>query len=124
MTHMNMHKKGVAVKRRNAAPKRAVPARQRALKPQTRRTAQLKRAQNAGTVTHYYGAIGVGIVKFRKPVKVGALVEFRGATTNFTQTLDSMQYDHKPVASAPRGKEVGIKVKARVREGDELFLVS
>ncbi len=82
------------------------------------------RAEKAiGVVTHYYGGIGVGIVKFKKPVKVGMTLEFRGATTNFTQALTSMQYDHNVIQSAPKGKEVGIKTKKRVREGDEVFEV-
>jgi len=76
-----------------------------------------------GVVTHYYGGIGVAIVKFLKPVKAGTNVHFRGATTDFTQALDSMQYDHKEIAAAAKGKEVGVKVKDKVREGDEVFLV-
>jgi putative protease len=80
-----------------------------------------KAAKPVGKVTHYYGDIGVGIVKFGKSVKAGTTVEFRGATTNFTQTLASMQYDHKAIQTAPKGKEVGIKVKKRVREGDGVF---
>jgi translation elongation factor EF-1alpha len=75
-----------------------------------------------GTVTHYYGGLGVAIVKFSAAVKAGTAVRFHGATTDFSQTIDSMQYDHKDIASAPKGKEIGIKVKDKVREGDEVFL--
>ena len=75
-----------------------------------------------GAVTHYYGGIGVAIVKFTKPVKRDTEVAFRGHTTDFTQTLASLQYDHKEISVAPKGKEVGVKVNARVREGDEVFL--
>ena len=77
-----------------------------------------------GTVTHYYGGIGVAIVKFSKAVAQGTKVNFSGATTNFTQALDSMQFDHKDIASAPKGKEVGIKVEQKVREGDELYEIA
>ncbi len=76
-----------------------------------------------GTVTHYYGGLGVAIVKFNKAVEKGTKVNFSGATTNFTQSLNSMQFDHKDIASAPKGKEIGIKVDEKVREGDEVFLV-
>lgn len=82
-----------------------------------------KEPKPIGAVTHYYGGIGVAIVKFNKAVKTGTAVRFQGATTNFEQTLDSMQFDHKDIASAVKGKEVGIKVKDKVREGDEVFLV-
>ena len=83
--------------------------------------AKAKTPKPIGAVTHYYGDLGVAIVKFSKAVKAGTAVAFRGATTNFTQTLDSMQYDHKAIASAPKGKEVGVKVKDKVREGDEVY---
>lgn len=74
-----------------------------------------------GAVTHYYSNLEVAIVKFKKAVKVGAKVQFKGATTDFEEVINSMQYDHKPVAVAAKGKEIGIKVKDKVREGDEVF---
>jgi len=74
-----------------------------------------------GEVTHFYGDIKVAIVKFKKAVKKGVKLSFRGATTDFDQVLKSMQYDHKDIATAPKGKEVGIKVGKKVREGDELY---
>lgn len=76
-----------------------------------------------GTVTHFYGHIKVAIIKFKQPVKPGAMLRFEGATTKFEDKIASMQYDHKPIKIAPKGKEVGIKVKKKVREGDEVFLV-
>lgn len=74
-----------------------------------------------GTVTHFYGNLGVAIVKFTKAVSVGTAVWFKGATTDFKETITSMQYDHKPIESAKKGQEVGIKIKGKAREGDEVF---
>ena len=74
-----------------------------------------------GVVTHYYGGIEVGILKFNKPVKVGTEIEIKGATTDFSQKIKSMQYDHKEIAVAKKGQEVGIKMDDKVREGDEVF---
>lgn len=76
-----------------------------------------------GEVTHYYSRLGVAIVKFNKPVAVGTRVRFRGATTDFEETISSMQYDHKPIEAAKKGQEVGIKVGEKVREGDRVFEV-
>ena len=76
-----------------------------------------------GVVTHYFAAIKVAIVKFKEQVSVGAEVGFRGATTDFDQKISSMQFDHKPVEIAKKGKEMGIKVSKRVREGDSVFLI-
>ncbi|OHB22908.1 MAG: hypothetical protein A2939_04250 [Parcubacteria group bacterium RIFCSPLOWO2_01_FULL_48_18] len=74
-----------------------------------------------GCVTHYFGGVEVAIVKLNKTVKVGDEACFRGHTTDFCQTIDSMQFDHQPIVSAQKGKEVGIKVKEKVREGDGVF---
>ena len=76
-----------------------------------------------GEVTHYYSDLGVAIVKFKENVGVGASLHFAGATTNFTDTIKSMQYDHKPIETAQKGQEVGIKVKDKVREGDMVHTV-
>jgi putative protease len=74
-----------------------------------------------GTVTHFYGHLGVAIVKFSKPVSVGKRVRFKGATTDCEEAIQSMQYDHKPVESAKKGQEVGIKVGDKVRDGDSVY---
>lgn len=78
--------------------------------------------KSVGKVTHFFGGIRVAIVKFKKPVKVGTRLYFRGATTDFVQVLDSMQFDHQPITVAKPNKQVGIKVGKRVREGDGVFL--
>ena len=75
-----------------------------------------------GVVTHYYSNLEVGIIKFTVPVSAGVAVQFKGATTDFTQTIKSIQYDHKEIEAAKKGQEVGIKVKDKVREGDEVYL--
>jgi putative protease len=74
-----------------------------------------------GEVTHYYSNLEVAIVKFNKPVEVGAKVRFKGATTDFEETISSMQYDHKPIDKAKKGQEVGIKVREKVRQGDKVY---
>jgi putative protease len=74
-----------------------------------------------GKVTHYYGHLGVAIVKFNKTVKLGIKLHFKGVTTDFKETANSMQYDHKPIEAAKKGQEVGIKVGDKVREGDQVF---
>jgi len=75
-----------------------------------------------GAVTHFFGAIDVVIVKFNKSVKVGETIRFKGATTDFSEKIKSMQYNHKSIESAKKGQEVGIKVGDKAREGDEVFL--
>lgn len=92
-------------------------------KAKARPTKSVARVKPVGEVTHFYNEIKVAIVKFKKPVSVGATLNFSGATTNFSEKIASMQYDHKPIQKAPKGKEIGIKVKKRARQGDQVFLI-
>lgn len=80
-----------------------------------------KPAKPIGRVTHFYGGIKVAVVKFSADIKKGTPVRFEGATTKFSQKLDSMQYEHASLAKAPKGKKIGVKVKSRVREGDKVY---
>lgn len=77
-----------------------------------------------GTVTHYFGHIPAGIIKLAGKLKNGDKIHFKGATTDFTQTAGSMQIDHKEIAAAKKGDEIGIQVDQKVRDGDEVFLVT
>ena len=74
-----------------------------------------------GEVTHYFNNLGVAIVKFNKEVEVGETIHFKGATTDFTHKIESMQLEHEGIDKAKKGQEVGIKVGERVREGDQVF---
>ncbi len=105
-------------KRRGA--KKAAP-KSRKLSPAGRQ-ASARIEKPIGVVTHFYNHIKVAIVKFKKPARVGTSVRFRGATTDFAQILQSLEYDHKPVAIAPKAKQIGVKVGKRVREGDGVFI--
>jgi putative protease len=77
-----------------------------------------------GVVTHYFGNIGVGIVKIEADgLKVGETIHFKGHTSDFQQTIDSLQIEHKEVQEAKVGDMVGMKVSEHVREHDEVFKV-
>jgi len=75
-----------------------------------------------GKITHYYSAIGVGIVELSGKLKTGDAVHIKGKATDFEQTVDSMQVEHKPVKIAGKGDVIGIKVGQKVKEGDEVFI--
>ncbi len=80
-----------------------------------------KKVKPIGVVTHYYGKLGVAIVKFNQSFSRGVKVHFRGATTDFEEAVDSIEYYHKAIEAAKKGQEVGIKVGKKVREGDEVY---
>lgn len=80
-------------------------------------------SKSIGRVTHFFGHIKVAIVKFKKEIGLGSEIYFRGATTDFKEKIKSIQFDHKAISKTWKGKEVGIKVSKKVRQGDEVFEV-
>lgn len=75
-----------------------------------------------GVVTHYFGNLKVAIVKFNKPIKKGRVLRFLGATSNFKQKVGSIQYNHKDISVAPKGKQVGVKITKKARPGDKIYI--
>jgi putative protease len=75
----------------------------------------------AGDVSHYYTSISVAVVELTAALKVGDKITVKGATSNFTQLVESMQIEHKPVEEAVPGDSIGLKVQDRVRKGDEVY---
>jgi translation elongation factor EF-1alpha len=76
-----------------------------------------------GKVTHYFTNIGVAVIELEDTLKVGDEISIEGATTNFTQKIESMQIEHESVKEAKKGDSIGLKVSDRVREGDQVFKV-
>jgi translation elongation factor EF-1alpha len=77
-----------------------------------------------GRVTHYFTKIGVAVVELSDALSVGDRISIEGVTTNFQQTVDSMQIEHKNVQRANPGDSIGLKVRERVREGDLVYRIS
>ncbi len=78
--------------------------------------------KKVGIVEHYFGKIGVAAIKIKGEMKVGDIIHIKGHTTDFDQTVDSMQIEHESVQKVKKGDDVGIKVKDHVREGDVVFI--
>jgi len=76
-----------------------------------------------GEVTHFFDKICVAVVRFDEGVAVGEEICFEGPKGAFSQTLDSMQYEHESISKAKKGQEVGVKTKKPVREGHKVYRV-
>lgn len=74
-----------------------------------------------GRVIHYYNKIEVAVVKFSAPMKKGDKVRFEGGGKSFSQTLASIEKDHKKVVAVKKQQEVGVKVAKQVREGYRVY---
>jgi putative protease len=78
-----------------------------------------------GKVTDYFAKIGVaGIQMTTGALNVGDTIRIKGHTTDVTQTVESIQLEHQSVQRAEQGKTVGIRVKDRVRKGDDVLKVT
>ncbi|MFQ5801270.1 MAG: EF-Tu/IF-2/RF-3 family GTPase [Candidatus Methylomirabilales bacterium] len=77
-----------------------------------------------GRVTAYFGKVGVAGIEIQAgEVRVGDTIHVRGKTTDFTQSVESMETEHQPIQTAVPGQVIGIKVRERVRENDLVYKV-
>ncbi|MGA2933721.1 MAG: translation elongation factor-like protein [Methanomicrobiales archaeon] len=74
-----------------------------------------------GKVTHYFPKIGVAVVALSDDLKQGEEIRFTGTLTDFKQKVISMQIEHKTIAHAIRGQEIGLKVDRDVKVGDRVL---
>ncbi|MCD6583451.1 MAG: translation elongation factor-like protein [Candidatus Omnitrophica bacterium] len=82
-----------------------------------------KREEEIGIITHYFGKISVGVIKLKKPLRIGERIHIKGAHDDFIQTVNSMQLNHKDISYAPKGREIGIKVIQKVHPNDRVYKV-
>jgi hypothetical protein len=77
-----------------------------------------------GTVTHYYSHLNVAVIQLNTGIlKTGSTIHIKGATTDFTQIVESMEFEHQPIVQAVAGQSFGLRVKEHAREHDIVFLV-
>lgn len=77
-----------------------------------------------GTVSHYYGKLQVAGIELSGKLKVGDTIHILGHTSDFTQTVESIQIEHKTVQSAKAGEPIAIKVNERARVHDQVLVVT
>ena len=86
-----------------------------------------KEAENPGKeigrVTHYFTNIGVAVIELSGDLKVGDKIKIRGATSDFEQTVDSMQIEHKEIEEAKAGQAIGMKLKEHARDHDIVYKI-
>lgn len=74
-----------------------------------------------GKIAHFYSNISVAVVDLNYKVSVGDEISIEGPSTNFTQTVDSMQIEHKNIKEAKKGDSIGLKVINPVKEKDSVY---
>lgn len=74
-----------------------------------------------GKITHYFSKIEVAVIELSDTLKVGDTIRIVGGQTDFTQTIESMEIEHKKVEEAKAGDSIGLKVGQKVREGYKVY---
>ena len=81
----------------------------------------LEELVKVGDVSHFYTNIEVAVVELTGALKTGDMIIIKGATTDFTQLVESIQIDREEVTEAGPGDSIGLQVMFRVRAGDCVF---
>jgi putative protease len=74
-----------------------------------------------GQVTHFFSKISAAVVELTLPLSIGDRILIKGPLTEFDQTVDSMQIDHKEIQRAEGGQNVGLKLAQLARERDVVY---
>lgn len=79
---------------------------------------------SVGKVEHYFPKVKAAAVRLTKRVKVGDKVHIVGHGDDFTEDVTSLQLDRKPIQEGAPGQSVGLWVKDRVHEGDDVRIIT
>jgi putative protease len=80
--------------------------------------------EKIGEVTHYFPHVKAAAVMLLKSgLKVGDNIYIKGHTTDFKETVKSIQLDRVPIQEGKKGQEIGLLVKSRVRQGDSVYRI-
>ncbi len=74
-----------------------------------------------GHITHFFPKISVAVVELTAPLAQGDRVLVKGPSTDFEQTVDSMQIEHQNIQRAEAGQSVGLKTAQQVKEKDVVY---
>jgi len=81
--------------------------------------------EQVALVVKFFSKPSVAAVEVTKgSIKVGDVLRYKGHTTDFNEAVASMEMDNQPVEEAKVGDLIGIRVKERVRENDQVFKVT
>ncbi len=77
-----------------------------------------------GFVEHFFSHLDVAAIKLTEGgLKVGETIHIKGHTTDFTETVRSIQIEHESVEEAKKGDNIGVKMEGKCREHDKVYVV-
>ena len=85
-------------------------------------TEPIPKGKQVGEITHFFGKIGVAVVKASDTIKAGDAIVISGHGQEFEQVVDSLEVEHKQVPEIKTGEEAGMKVAQPIKEGYTVYL--
>jgi translation elongation factor EF-1alpha len=80
--------------------------------------------EKVGKVQKFFAKPSVAAIEVSAGVlRVGDRLHFKGHTTDFEDTITSMQVEKESIDEAKPGDLIGIRVKERVREHDAVYKI-
>lgn len=81
--------------------------------------------EKVGRVQKFFAKPSVAAIEVTAGViRIGDTLHFKGHTTDFEETVTSMQIERESIEEAKPGDLIGIKVKDRVRENDAVYKIA
>ncbi len=74
-----------------------------------------------GHVAHFFSKISVAVVELMLPLSIGDRILIKGPSTDFEQSVESMQTEGKALPRAEGGQSIGLKVLQPVKERDVVY---
>ncbi len=74
-----------------------------------------------GQIAHFFAKINVAVLDLTLPLSVGDCILVKGPSTDFEQTVESMQIERKDILRADGGQSIGLKVSQPVKVKDMVY---
>jgi hypothetical protein len=81
--------------------------------------------ERIGSVIKFFDKTSVAAIKLDfGDLAIGDTIRIKGAGTDFTQKIETMEFDHQPVQKAIRGQFTGIKFSQPAKPFDLVYKVT
>ena len=81
--------------------------------------------EQVGVVVKFFAKPSVAAIEVTAgTIRQGDPLRYKGHTTDFTEKVGSIEHDNQPIEEAKAGDLVGVKVKKRVRENDQIYKIT
>jgi hypothetical protein len=81
--------------------------------------------ERLGSVIKYFDKTSIAAVKLDfGELATGDSIHIKGTSTDFTQKIDLLEFDHQPVQKAIRGQFIGIKLSRPAMPFDLVYKVT